>query len=543
MIDKIKNILLGTMLASIMLSLLIGIILIFDLTVIRNIEIEENPLLEQFEDEELIESYREIHRLTRQIFFYRQDRVEVGRYILAGFLILFFLSFQVLKLMSRKVPVESVFSEDSSNKNSLQPGFYAIIFTGLLITGTGIIFSLFSEPEVNVKEIVVKEPEKIYDNWPAFRGPNGSAYYDSYEVVTNWSVETGENITWKVEVPVHGFNSPVIWDDQIYITGGSSELFVIYCYDYKSGSLLWKYEVFEGRGSLPEVTSDTGFAAATSTVNSLGVYSIFANGEVIALDHKGVLRWSKNLGQPDNHYGHASSLLMLEQTLFIQYDHSKKGSLYAIDAITGNIIYEKERDLGTSWTSPILAEKDGSSYLILNSNPYVVAYSPDNGQELWRTDCLAGEVGSSPFFNGELLYVASDILDLVALDLETGEILWSNYEILPNTSSPTGNKDTIYVASSYGLLGAYEATTGDFIWEFEDMSPKGCYSSPIVVGKNIYFIDRDGLVLIFDTQNNSLLSSIEMTELIDTTPAFYKNSIIIRSNRHLYRIDAGSNNE
>lgn len=539
MIDKIKSILIGTMLASVILSLIIGIILILDISVIDRIDIQENPLLEQFEDDSLVESYREIHRQTRQIFFYRQDRVEVGRYILFGFLLMFFLSYQIYNLLTRKIPNQNSISSNTTSKEHLPNGFYAIVFTGVLIAGIGIIFSLFADRGVDKTEIVITEPEKIYDNWPSFRGPNGSAYYDSYEVATTWNVETGENITWKVEVPVHGFNSPIIWDDQIYLTGGSPELFVIYCYDFNSGDLLWEYKVSEGKGVLPEVTSDTGFAAATSVVNSLGVYSIFANGEVIALDHKGLLRWSKNLGEPDNHYGHASSLIMMEQTLFIQYDHSKKGSLYAIDAVSGKTKYEVKRDLGTSWTSPILAERDGLSYLILSSNPFVIAYNPETGDELWRTDCLAGEVGSSPFYNGEILYVATDILDIVALDLSTGEILWSNYEILPNTSSPAGTKDTIYIASSYGLLGAYDAVSGDLIWEFEEMSPKGAYSSPIIAGKNIYFIDRDGLVLIFNTEDNTLISQLEMNEPIDTTPAFYKNSIIIRSNRHLYRIDAG----
>lgn len=542
--ERIKALLIGIMLASVLLSIIIGVILIFDISVINSIDIQDNPLLEQFNDKELVESYREIHKKTRQIFFYKQDRVEIGRYILAGFLILFFLSFQMNQLLNKRVPTVRDITNSGVLKDELQPSFYAVIFTGILIAGTGIIFSLFSEPDIKKPEFIIEGPEKIYKNWPAFRGPNGSAYYDSNHITTQWNVETGENITWKVEVPVHGFNSPVVWDDHIYLTGGSPELFVIYCYDYHTGQLIWDYEVFKGDGVIPEVTSDTGFAAATSTVNSLGIYSIFANGEVLALDHKGHLRWNKSLGQPDNHYGHSSSLLMQEQTLFIQFDHSEKGTLYGINAINGDIKYEINRDLGTSWTSPILAERDGVDYLVLSSNPYVITYSPESGEELWRTDCLAGEVGSSPLYNNDLLYVATDILDIVALDLVTGEVIWTNYDILPNTSSPAGTKDTIYVASSYGLLGAYDAKSGDLIWEYEDLSHKGAYSSPIVVGESIYFIDRDGLVLIFDTNDNSLISSIEMNELIDTTPAFYKDSIIIRSNKHLYRIDEhGSNNE
>ena len=54
------------------------------------------------------------------------------------------------------------------------------------------------------------------------------------------------------------------------------------------------------------------------------VYAIFANGDLVAVDFDGQQVWLKNLGQPKNPYGHASSLAMYQSLLLVLFDQGTK---------------------------------------------------------------------------------------------------------------------------------------------------------------------------------------------------------------------------
>ena len=45
---------------------------------------------------------------------------------------------------------------------------------------------------------------------------------------------------WKVETPLPGFNSPVVWNNRLFLSGATEEAREVYCYDTELGDLLWK---------------------------------------------------------------------------------------------------------------------------------------------------------------------------------------------------------------------------------------------------------------------------------------------------------------
>ena len=54
------------------------------------------------------------------------------------------------------------------------------------------------------------------DGWPQFRGPGGEGHSDATGLPLNWS-ET-ENVVWKTPVEGRAWSSPVVLDDQVWIT-------------------------------------------------------------------------------------------------------------------------------------------------------------------------------------------------------------------------------------------------------------------------------------------------------------------------------------
>jgi outer membrane protein assembly factor BamB len=124
----------------------------------------------------------------------------------------------------------------------------------------------------------------------------------------------------------------------------------------------------------PRVTEDTGLSAPTVATDGNHVYAIFGTGDVIAFDMNGTRVWARNLGVPDNHYGHSSSLLVWDNKLFVQYDTNRGGKVMALNTATGETIWEKIRTSKISWASPVLAQVDGKYQLILTADPIVAGY-------------------------------------------------------------------------------------------------------------------------------------------------------------------------
>ena len=54
------------------------------------------------------------------------------------------------------------------------------------------------------------------DDWPRFRGPNGSGIAAGAKPPTTWS--DSENIRWKAELPGPGTSSPIVVGDRIFLT-------------------------------------------------------------------------------------------------------------------------------------------------------------------------------------------------------------------------------------------------------------------------------------------------------------------------------------
>ena len=59
------------------------------------------------------------------------------------------------------------------------------------------------------------------DQWPEFLGPSHNNHAASATLPTRWS-ET-ENVKWKTALPGEGWSSPVVWDEQIWLTTSTSE--------------------------------------------------------------------------------------------------------------------------------------------------------------------------------------------------------------------------------------------------------------------------------------------------------------------------------
>lgn len=376
-------------------------------------------------------------------------------------------------------------------------------------------------------------------NFPAFRGfgSNGIDFHSN--IPTQWNGESDENILWKVPIPIHGYNSPIIWKDQLFLSGANANKREVYCIDRNTGAFIWTYDVTGVPGSpakSPKVTDDTGLAAPTLTTNGESVFALFGNSDLVALDMDGKLIWHKNLGPSNNHYGHSSSLIIYEEVLIIQWDVKKNPKLIGLNIETGEQIYETPREVKISWASPVLVNTGNRMEVILIAEPNVASYNPKTGEQFWEIDCIFGEVGPSVAYGSDLVYAVNEYAILVAIKPgDTPEIVWENDELLSDVPSPIVLDGLMYLATSYGVIVCYDAVSGEKYWENE--FDNGFYGSPMYSDGHIFIMDMDGVVHVFKAgKTYEAVSSNPLGESGMTTPAFMDGRIYLRGNEHLYCI-------
>lgn len=383
---------------------------------------------------------------------------------------------------------------------------------------------------------------KLYlTSFPSFRGKGGRGIADGTGYPLEWNAKEGKNIKWKWKIAKPGYNSPVIWGDKLFISGADKQGAEIYCIDKNTGKLLWSTIVSEIPGSpgvLPETSEDTGLSAPSLTTNGKFISAIYANGNLVTLDMDGKIVWSKPLGIPKNHYGHSSSLIVYNDILLVQYDRNDKSALYGFDIATGNLRWETPRAVKISWASPVIGTFNGIPQVILNADPFVAAYDPLTGKELWKIKTMSAEIGPSVAVNDNMVFAANEFAKLVAIKVgKEPAIAWEDNQFLPEVSSPVATNEFLFVATTYGAVACYNASTGELFWnhEFE----YGFYSSPMLNGKLVYLLDTSGVMHIFSAEKEfRLAAESPLGEKTVSTPAFSGGKIYIRGNENLFCISS-----
>lgn len=529
------------------------------------------------ENAELAEQIRQLDLLSRKAYFTQETHLKIGAWILCAMAVVIGLSLRMYFKDTKNLPEKELdpIDEWMIKCNARRYIGYGMLGVGCLVlvfavftsgtlrgwingmrdtlaandsvaadtTSTALMSGTAAADTQKVDSALVAAAEEPADTFPipkltsnAFRGNNSSGHSSARNIPTSWNLKNGKNILWQKAIPKHGYNSPVVNGRNIFLTGADKKSRELYCFDLWTGELRWtvKADGISGSpSSMPNVTADTGLAASTVATNGKQVCAIFATGDVICADMDGKRLWAKNLGVPENHYGFASSLLMYGNELIIQYDNNSNAKLIALSTINGNQLWSKSRKDKIAWSSPIIAKASGQQAVIVMGNPAITAYNVSNGSELWRVECMSGEVGSSPCASNGIIFGASEYATCIAINAATGEKLWEAGDCLPECSSPVATKDMLYVATSYGAVCAYDAKDGKVVKQHELSTP--FYSSPVIADGKIWLFSNSGKCYIFSTGKDfKLITSFETGEKTFATPAFTDGMMIVRTDKSLY---------
>ena len=229
------------------------------------------------------------------------------------------------------------------------------------------------------------------ENWTQFRGRDGAGTSSETGLPLTWS--ESEHVTWKTAIHGKGWSSPVIWDDQIWLTTApvDGKQLSALCIDRASGKIVRDVVVFEI--AHPQFCHPlNSYATPTPVVEKGRVYVHYGSAGTACLDSAtGEILWTRQ-DFPCNHFrGPASSPIVYGDLLVVAFDGFDYQYVVALDKRTGKTVWKRDRDIdyGTKdgdakkgFGTAAVFEIDGQQQLIYPSAGAVIAYEPLTGDEI-----------------------------------------------------------------------------------------------------------------------------------------------------------------
>ena len=402
------------------------------------------------------------------------------------------------------------------------------------------------------------------ENWPQFRGPAGDGVAESTNLPVTWSED--ENIAWKTEIHGLGWSSPVIYDNQIWLTTATqdgTELSVL-CLDKNSGEILFDQKLFDIDEPQFAHKFNT-YASPTPVIEGGRVYVTWGSPGTACLDTNTFeVLWTRDDLVCDHWRGAGSSPVLFKDLLILPYDGADYQYILAMDKQTGETRWKSDRsvdfkdldenghpkaegDLRKGFATPHIATLGGKQVLVSQGAMATYGYDPATGNELWRHDEHANHSASTrPVILGDTIFVPTGFPkpSLLAIPgTKTGAIEDSDLQWKLTLNKGTPKKpslqlvgDYIYAVSDSGIGSCWDAKTGEEKWIAR---VGGNYSSsPIYADGKIYFCSEEGKTTVIEAnpEEYKVIAENTIGDGFMASPAVSGDTLYLRSRSHLYCI-------
>ncbi len=408
----------------------------------------------------------------------------------------------------------------------------------------------------------------LAENWGSWRGPTSNGISTETGLPTEWSAD--KNLAWKVPLPGPAGATPVVWGDRIFLTTIDGEKLLLLCIG-TDGKEQWRHEV--GRGN-KDVRGDEGNSASPSPItDGKHVWTFMSTGhlECVTVDGKSV--WKVNLqdrfGEFDIAFGMSATPVLHNRRLFVQLIHgdgkpdTQEAMVAAIDATNGKTVWKTDRVTAAakenehSYASPILYDFGGLTYLITHGADYTVAYSLEDGKEIWRLGGLNPHEDPKRDYHPTLRFVASPAAAegiIVCPTAKNGPVFavradakgdltndenaikWVRDKNTPDVPSPLILDDLVYLCRENGMLLVLDRETGEEVY-MERTHNNRHRASPVYADGHIYLTARDGKITVVKTGPKfEIVAQNETGEAMSASPVIANGTIYLRTFDSLWAI-------
>jgi outer membrane protein assembly factor BamB len=419
--------------------------------------------------------------------------------------------------------------------------------------------------------------------WPSFRGPGGSG--DGQGAPTAWDVAAGRNVRFRTPIPGLGLSSPVVWGERIFVTTAvsakddrtfrtglygdgtsvddvSEHSFRLYALDAASGRVVWEREVVK---SPPGAKRHLKSSQANSTPATDGrrVVALFGSvGVLAAYDVDGRPLWRRDLGVLDcgdevfgnTEWGHASSPVLLGETVVVQADHKGGSFVAAYRLADGAILWRTPREEASTWSTPAVLPSASGDEIVANGRT-IRGYAADSGKLLWTLAPNSQNIVSSPVVGDGLAFVTGGYppvrpiyairpgqrgdLSLPPGQTSNAAVAWSHARGGSYIPTPLLYDGHLYTLNNNGVLACHKATTGEQLYQARIGTGSSAFSaSPVAADGRIYVASENGEVYVLRAgPEQAQLARNDMGEAVMATPAISNGLLVIRTLAHVVGLE------
>ena len=398
--------------------------------------------------------------------------------------------------------------------------------------------------------------------WPQFRGVDGMGTSSNRNLPLAWSEE--KNVRWKTAIHGRAWSSPVVLDNQVWITTATKDGRDLYAValDLDTGNILYDLKLFHV--DQPQyIDPFNSYASPTPVIEPGRVYVTFGSAGTAAIDtHTARVLWQRRDLECNHFRGAGSSPILFRQLLIMHFDGSDRQYVVALDKATGKTVWRTNRSIDYQDLEPNGKPRADGDFRKAFATPHVVmvgdrpvlvslgskaayGYDPLTGRELWRieerssfsssTRPVAGH--SLVFYptgwnSGQLLAVRPDGRG----DVTATHVVWRVTKGVSQKPSLLLAHDLLFMINDSGIVTCLEAKTGDVVWKAR---LGDTYSaSPIGADGRIYFFSEDGKATVIDAGREfKVLAENRLDEGFMASPAIVGRAMILRTRTHLYRIE------
>lgn len=390
-------------------------------------------------------------------------------------------------------------------------------------------------------------------SWTQFRGDAGDGLALGTNLPTRWS--ESENVLWKTPIHGRGWSSPVVSEDEIWLTTASEDgqRMSVLCLDASDGRIKQDLLVFENDAVQPDYHVTNSYASPTPVLDEQHVYVHFGAYGTACLNRKtGELLWQRR-DLPCNHYrGPGSSPILYQDLLIFHMDGFDYQYAIALNKKNGETVWKKDRDVeyGTdngdfykAFSTPLVISVGGRDQLISPASMCCVALDPSSGQELWRVRYEEHSTTVRPLFDGKRIFLSTGFGKAKMLCVRVGgtgdvtetHVEWVQRQGIGSKPSPVLVHGNLYCVTDDGVLVRIDPDTGDIGWK-ERLGGK--FSASLIANDaNLYAFDHDGKSYVYTLTDPPVrIAENQLAEGCNASPAVLGNSILVRTTSALYRL-------
>lgn len=303
----------------------------------------------------------------------------------------------------------------------------------------------------------------LFKNWVIqSNGIDGIAAYDQ---------ETGNQI-WRLNIENGVEGSAAIINDRLFFGAGDGQFYSVYA---ETGKVLWTYPIRIEGLSEPLIADGN-------------VYFMTGNNTLYALDaSNGKQLWLYSRQDPGLLSIRGGSKPAISKgTIFAGFSD---GSIVALLASNGGLKWERQLNRNKKFrdidSDPLI---EGDFLYILGYDDQAYCLKTGSGDVVWKSE--QGGYGSL-LLSGDRLYYASNNNQMISLNKETGQKIWS-YDIKKGIATSAAlHKGLLIFGESQGSLTILDSGSGKKLGSFEP--GRGILSPPAVQRDLdlVYFISNE----------------------------------------------------